>query len=340
MTKEQLARWRAMGFEFDESYDDIAVDGKPEVNIKFVSAKVDDKLYNINLAFTIKNCKSKYATILLKLLPKPLSFLEFGLVKNIEFKGENHTFNFKFDVNPFEPEKYKGEDFIATITCDNINSNTEIFQIAEKKKVEEKKEVKNDCEDKFKKISSIILKNEGGYVDDPADKGGKTNKGISWRTWLAYSKKDLNLEPTVENLKNITEEQASIIYQKRYWEPKGFCLINDLKIALMYYDWTITSGGATIAFKKFLENEYNQVFDPDKKLGESMPIAINNIKDQKKLLLDLTKLRKEYYTFLAYKTNPDGTFKKDDKGDLIKTSDYTFLNAWLDRVEKCLNVKL
>ncbi len=339
MTKEQLARWRELGFEFPGFYDTIAVNTIPEVSIKFVSAKKDDKQYTIKVAFTAKNCKTGLATISLNVVLKPLSFTEFGIVKNIKFTGETSTFEFKFDVNPFEPNKFEDVDFVATLTIDGLQAVTNSFQIEKRKGKDEKKDEQNNCEEKFKKISKIILKHEGGYNDDPNDKGGKTNKGIAWQTWLAYSKKDLNLEPTLKNLKNLSDEQAEIIYRKRYWEPKGLCLVNNSKIALMYYDWTITSGGATRTFKKFLENEYNLEIDSEK-LNTNIANAINEIIDQKKLLEDLTKLRSEYYENLAYKTNKDGSFKKDENGNLIKTSDFTNLKGWLNRVESCKNIKI
>ena len=226
-------------------------------------------------------------------------------------------------------------DLVNNKVIDNKQINLKIEE-----KIKKVNKVKDDCQTKFDKIAPIILKHEGGYVDDPEDKGGKTNKGIAWKTWLAYAKSDLNLEATIENLKNLTDEQAKIIYKKRYWEPKGFCIIENLKIALMFYDWTITSGGATKEFAKLLENDYDLSIETNSKFGENIAAAINNVKDQEKLLIDLTQLRKEYYKNLAYKTNKDGTFKKDEKGDLIKTSNFKFLKGWLNRVEDCLKIKL
>ncbi|WP_202115095.1 glycosyl hydrolase 108 family protein [Gilliamella sp. Pas-s27] len=73
----------------------------------------------------------------------------------------------------------------------------------------------DDCSLKFHRISKIVLKHEGGYVNNPNDSGGATNKGIAWNTWVSYAKQDLGIEPTLENLKKLTDEQAEIIYRKR-----------------------------------------------------------------------------------------------------------------------------
>lgn len=50
-----------------------------------------------------------------------------------------------------------------------------------------------------------VLTEEGGYVDDPVDRGGKTRFGISQK---AYPKLDIA---------NLTIEQAEQIYYRDYW---------------------------------------------------------------------------------------------------------------------------
>jgi lysozyme family protein len=55
----------------------------------------------------------------------------------------------------------------------------------------------------------------------------------------------------------MTKEQAEVIYYNHYWEPKGFCKIENTKIELMVYDWRITSGRAVTQIRKMLHNEYN-----------------------------------------------------------------------------------
>lgn len=51
-----------------------------------------------------------------------------------------------------------------------------------------------------------VLRREGGYVNDPVDKGGETKFGISKR---AYPNLDI---------KNLTEAQAATIYKRDYWD--------------------------------------------------------------------------------------------------------------------------
>ena len=184
-----------------------------------------------------------------------------------------------------------------------------------------------NCEDRFSKVGPIILKHEGGYVNHPADKGGPTNKGITLATWKQYAKEDVGVEnPNLENLKQITDEQATIIYRKRYWEPKRFCEIKDERVSLMFYDWTITSGGAVREVQKLLKNEFNQNIESDGGMGPLTVNAINDVEDQDKLLNKIAEIRKQYYTDLTY-TNG----KKNAQDE--------FLNGWLNRVDKCLEFK-
>jgi len=54
---------------------------------------------------------------------------------------------------------------------------------------------------------ALTLRNEGGFVDNPNDKGGATNMGIEQR--------DL---PDI-NIRDLTIAQAVAYYQENYWKP-------------------------------------------------------------------------------------------------------------------------
>ena len=61
-------------------------------------------------------------------------------------------------------------------------------------------------------IGEIILKHEGGFVNDPVDRGGATNLGITQATlsdWRGH-------KVTVNDVRNLTEEEAREIYSTRY----------------------------------------------------------------------------------------------------------------------------
>ena len=98
----------------------------------------------------------------------------------------------------------------------------------------------------FKKYLPTILDHEGGYVNDPDDPGGETNKGITMAAFQKSAKSILGKEPTSDNLKKLTDEEAGLIYQKIYWAPIDGDQINDEQVALQYLDTKINGGGVYV----------------------------------------------------------------------------------------------
>ena len=187
--------------------------------------------------------------------------------------------------------------------------------------------IKERCRELFSKISSVILQHEGGYVNDPNDRGGEANMGITIATWRAYAPSDLGIEATTNTLRNMTKEQAEIIYYNHYWEPKGFCKLETIKIALMLYDWTITSGRAVTQVRKMLHNEYNINLVVSNTMDDDMIHCINAIEDQEQLLSRIAEVRKEYYRSLTITNGEPNTQVR-------------FLTGWINRVNDCLRVNI
>lgn len=75
----------------------------------------------------------------------------------------------------------------------------------------------------FKWALDYVLRNEGGFVDDPADAGGATNMGVTLETlreaWGIPG-------ATVDDIRNLSVDDASPIYETRYWRPLN---LGDLK---------------------------------------------------------------------------------------------------------------
>ncbi|MDM8338062.1 glycoside hydrolase family 108 protein [Mediterranea massiliensis] len=90
-------------------------------------------------------------------------------------------------------------------------------------------------------LKPFILQWEGGFVDDPLDRGGATNKGITIGTFRNFYGKDA----TVEQLKNITDEQWLHIFKSGYWDKWKADDIENQSIADIVVDWAWASGTAT-----------------------------------------------------------------------------------------------
>lgn len=81
----------------------------------------------------------------------------------------------------------------------------------------------------FEIAVGLVLEHEGGYSDDPADRGGETKYGISRRSYPD------------EDIKNMTLDRAKDIYYNDFWLPlMGFELPD--KIAVMVFDMAVNSG--------------------------------------------------------------------------------------------------
>ena len=90
-------------------------------------------------------------------------------------------------------------------------------------------------------LKPFILRWEGDFVDDPLDRGGATNKGITIGTFRNFYGKDA----TVEQLKNITDEQWLHIFKSGYWDKWKADDIENQSIANIVVDWAWGSGAAT-----------------------------------------------------------------------------------------------
>lgn len=87
-------------------------------------------------------------------------------------------------------------------------------------------------------INSVIGK-EGGYVNNPADRGGPTNWGITEKVARAHGYKG--------DMRNLTREQAVEIFEADYWYGPRFDLIAQVSesIAAELMDTGVNMGPAT-----------------------------------------------------------------------------------------------
>lgn len=92
-----------------------------------------------------------------------------------------------------------------------------------------------------KLLQPFILRWEGGFVNDPLDRGGATNKGITIGTFRRFYGK----EATVEQLKQITDDQWLRIFKEGYWDPWKADQIKNQSIANIVVDWAWASGPVT-----------------------------------------------------------------------------------------------
>ena len=92
----------------------------------------------------------------------------------------------------------------------------------------------------------MVLKHEGGYVNDPRDPGGRTNLGVTQRAWEAWLVRTV----TESDMRALTPEKVKPFYKAMYWDKiKGDQLPNGVDYAA--YDFAVNSGVGRAA--KFLQ---------------------------------------------------------------------------------------
>jgi lysozyme family protein len=97
----------------------------------------------------------------------------------------------------------------------------------------------------FKDSLAFVLQWEGGFVDNRADHGGRTNHGITQKVyddWRAEQKL-----PS-QDVKSIGNTEVEAIYEDRYWRPSRANLLSD-HLDLVQFDTAVNMGvGRAIRF--------------------------------------------------------------------------------------------
>lgn len=90
----------------------------------------------------------------------------------------------------------------------------------------------------FQKSLNFALQSEGLYVDNPADPGGATMKGITLDNYRIFKK---NSHLTANDLKNISDADVHDIYLSNFWNPAR---CSDLPSGIDYcvFDFAINAG--------------------------------------------------------------------------------------------------
>ncbi len=172
----------------------------------------------------------------------------------------------------------------------------------------------------FDEAFSHILKVEGGYVNDPLDRGGETNFGIT--------KKVAELHGYTGPMKLMTENIAKSIYKTDYWDVIQLDAIGALspEIALEMFDSGVNCGARWAAkwFQRSMNllNRNGTMFENlevDGFLGPKSIAAFNLFKnkDHKYILKTMNLLQGMRYISIC---------ERDEKQE-------KFFRGWLGRVK-------
>ena len=88
-----------------------------------------------------------------------------------------------------------------------------------------------------------LLGLEGGFVNDPADRGGATTMGITLSTWLKVGyDKDGDHDIDADDIRLLNQDDFCMVLKKFYWNRWHADEIRDQKLAEMLVDWLWSSG--------------------------------------------------------------------------------------------------
>jgi len=167
----------------------------------------------------------------------------------------------------------------------------------------------------FKESQFLVKGVEKGYSADKKDRGnyvktksGKkfigTNHGISAPILMEY----LGRVPTVDDMKNLTYEEALEIYKKQYWTPQNLSLFNNQSIANIIYDGCVNQGIKAmkdIVRAAYIENGIN-LGSLENPFQEKW-IKMANTLDHESIFNSIKKGReKRYKESITFKTHGTG----------------------------------
>lgn len=84
----------------------------------------------------------------------------------------------------------------------------------------------------------VVLKWEGGFVDDPDDRGGRTNQGITQQVYDAWRRRQGR---PVLDVKDIEQTEVHAIYENDYWRPAA-CDRLQHPLQLAQFDTAVNMG--------------------------------------------------------------------------------------------------
>ena len=169
---------------------------------------------------------------------------------------------------------------------------------------------------KVELLAPKILKWEGGFVNDPKDAGGATNKGVTIATWkqCGYDK-DGDGDIDVDDLKKLTLSDATMVLKRYYWDRWQADKIKNQSVANILVDWVWASGVHGIKIPQRILG-----VTVDGKVG-NQTIAAVNAAEPSELFKQLWLARKDFLNGIVQR-NPSQ--KRFIKGWLNRLNDFKF----------------
>lgn len=169
----------------------------------------------------------------------------------------------------------------------------------------------------------LILKWEGGFVNDPADLGGPTNKGVTLSTWKRQGY-DKNGDGAIDvaDLKLLTaEDVAERILRPYYWNRWQADRIDSQALANILVDWVWCSGRYGITIPQGVLG-----VPEDGIVGERTLRILNGYPDPEGLFEKIKQTRRAYLNMICLKRPENKRFLK---GWFNRLNDFKWITLML-----------
>ena len=187
-------------------------------------------------------------------------------------------------------------------------------------------------DENFEKMLRFVLQEEGGYVNDPHDRGGETNKGITHTTYNSYRK---NKGLPKRSVKNITDDEVRDIYYNNYYKASGADKLDNPQLSLYVFDTAVNMGVSRA--KEFL-NKSNGNADMFQKLRLAKYEEFAKVPDQRQYLKTWTNRINRGNVFAKNNlpnTTSDNNQENYNENPILNNSDFNKLQ--MDNISDSLN---
>lgn len=166
----------------------------------------------------------------------------------------------------------------------------------------------------FTSAFPFILKEEGGYANDPSDSGGATNRGVTQNTYDSFRESEGFEKRSVQYL---TKAETSKIYSGIWESCKASLLPTGL--SLVHFDFAVNAGNKQAA--KVLQRAVD--VDDDGIIGPKTLEAVKK-KNVEDAIEDYSEFRRIFYRGLA----------------TARPKDIKFLKGWILRTNRAEKLAL
>lgn len=175
---------------------------------------------------------------------------------------------------------------------------------------------------------TFVFGSEGGYSDDPVDRGGKTMMGITESTLIRAYQKGIVKH---KDIKRLSRAEAAVIYEALYWQPS--CAVEmPWPLCAIHFDAAVNHGvgGAVRLLQKTLNLYRSPDLSVDGAIGPKTKRVLYSVLGDLGMAgkFNAVALKCFCRQYLSFRAKYFQAIVANDP------SQKRFINGWMNRVRK------